>query len=210
MEALNEKNITTDTEAEKLRLEVEELKWKVKWAYKVGQFISVTTAFLAVGAFLVSLYQFNAQQQESAKRDAEAKVREAKAYEQEFRKPVWEKQLALLFEVSNAAATIATSPREAEDRKKAEARFHQLFWGPVVLAEKNQELKNEMIKFSNCLAGISDDCDSEAKRTSRLQQLSLALTNKCLATIGSIWDIRFANLYEKEEEEVKSTQTLLP
>lgn len=213
MSKSNEMINTTDPESaakmEKLRLEVAELQWKVKWAYKIGQFISVVTAAIAVSAFLVSLYQISAEQRRSAERNAEAKEAEAKAREKEFRKPVWEKQLALLFEVSDAAAKIATSSPEDEERKRAEARFRQLYWGPVVLAE-NEILKEEMIKFKNCLDGISDDCNSEEKKSDRLRDLSIILTNKCRAAIATTWDISLVNLYERKEEEVKGTPTPLP
>ena len=166
----------TTAQLEKLRLEIADLKWKVKWVYRVAQFVSVITAFVAVAAFVVSLRQFNSQQ------------------EQEFKKPMWDKQLGLVFEVSDVAATIATLPPDSEERKKAEARFWQIYYGPIVLGE-NQELFQGMIDFGNCLKS-GPDCESEAQRSSRLPILSLNLTNKGRATLGLTWKINFDDLYK--------------
>src|SRR5690349_658806 len=114
MSTLNGIMNTADPEAaaklEKLRLEVAELHWKVRWTYKVGQFITIVTTVLAVAAFLVSLYQISNEQKENAKRSADAIAAEAEARSKEYKKPVWERQLALLFELSDAVAKVATLP----------------------------------------------------------------------------------------------------
>lgn len=198
MEAGNLMNAATDPEAEtkmaKLKLEVAELQWKVRWAYKVGQFVSVITAFLAIGAILVSIYQINA------------------AYQQDFKKPVWEKQLQVLGEISNSAAAIAVLPPGTEDRTKAELKFEQLYWGPVVITE-NKELKAAMLEFRNCMNGTNPECDcyeeeeqkSDVKKATdcgakktKLQGLSMFISEKCKMEVGSIWGI--PSLRSKKEE----------
>lgn len=187
---------------QKVMLEVAELRWKVGRTYKVVQSISIVTTVLAVAAFLLSLYQISSENANARKAEAEARNRE-------YRKPVWERQLAVLFEVSDAAAKIATSSPEDPERKRAEARFRQLYWGPVVLAE-NKELKDELVKFKNCLDGFSSDCATEETKSDRLRDLSIILTNKCRVAIASTWEVSLANLYERKEEEVKGTPTPLP
>lgn len=210
METRNNMTQAIDPEAQtkmaKLRLEVEELQWKVRWAYKVGQFVSVITAFLAIGAVLVSIYQINA------------------AYEQDFKKPVWERQLRILGEISESAAAIAVLPAGTEDRKKAELKFEQLFWGPVAITENN-DLKNAMVEFTKCMNGTTPDCecyageeqttdgkeisDCAAKKT-RLQDLSMVIAEKCRMKVGSIWDITSLKSKTDEPDEPSDTPTPAP
>lgn len=173
----------SDIELEKTTLEVADLKRRSKWWHQVAQYLSMVTAFVAVAALFLSLQQYYDQQ----KRNDEAK-------EREFRKPFWEKQITLYFEASTAAAKIATLPRDHKESKEAEERFWQLYWGPLVLVEDN-DVKNAMIAYGNCLNGLTKECRSEDSQPSQLQSLSLDLANKFRASIGTSWDIRFDNLY---------------
>jgi len=209
MSTSDEVKSPTDPEQEKRRLEIEELRWKVGRLYRTVQSISIFTTVLAVAAFVVSLYQISNESANARRAEASARGAEAAAREREYRKPVWERQLAVLFEVSDSAAKIATSPPDDPERKRAEARFRQLYWGQVVLAE-NEELKEQLVKFKNCLDGISDDCASEETKSDRLRDLSIFLTNKCRAAIATTWEVSLADLYERKAEEVSSAPTPLP
>lgn len=195
--------LTNDSQAavelEKLRLEVAELRWKVRWFYKIGQIISIVSASIAVLAFVVSLYQYNRQQRENAWNNQEARDRELK-------KPVWEKQLGVAFEISNVAAEIATTiDPDNEARKRAEARFWQLYYGPAIFVE-DENLKQAMIHFGECLVG-GEGCGSEAEQSSRLPELSLDLTNQCRKVMGVTWQLGLQDLYKNR---VQSTPAPLP
>jgi hypothetical protein len=210
MEVENTMNTTVDPEAkakmEKLRLEVEELQWKVRWAYKVGQFVSVVTAFLAIGAILVSIYQINA------------------AYQQDFKKPVWEKQLRILSDVSETAAAIAVLPAGSDERQKAELKFEQLYWGPVAITE-NQELKDLMREFTECINGRTPVCDCYvpadpslglntvsdcSNKKTKLQELSLGIANECRVKVGGIWGIEALISSDQKSSDTSPTPTATP
>ncbi|MCA1615464.1 MAG: hypothetical protein LC800_15460 [Acidobacteria bacterium] len=197
---------------EKLRLEVVDLKWKVGRVSKAGQIVSIITAFVAVFALVASFYQFNTQQELNAERDSVA-------YSREFRKPVWNKQLELFFQISEAASAVAASQPGDADRKQAEVKFWQLFYGPSVFVEgqieeedeaakqgegqgeksardkkPNVDVRQAVITFARCLQGISDECDeshSSEEKTIQLQKLSLELTSQCRESIARTWKLRF-------------------
>jgi hypothetical protein len=104
----------------KLRLEGDELEAKLRlargWSARLGNFSSVTpiiTVLLATAGFLAGIYQYNDQQQKQSRQAYETK-------EKEFKKPLWEKQLALYLQVTHAAAAIASSTDP-----KAAARLHR-------------------------------------------------------------------------------------
>ncbi len=181
-------NSHSAVEMEKLRLEVAELRWKVKWFYKIAQNISIVTAFIAVVAFVVSVYQYNS------------------ARDRELKKPVWERQLAVAFEISNTAAAIAaTIDPDNVERKKSVDRFWQLYYGPSIFVE-DEPLKQAMIDFGDCLNGQSK-CGSEAEQSARLPELSLNLTNQCRSAIGLTWQLHLDDLYKNR---VQTTPSPLP
>ncbi len=181
-------NSHSAVEMEKLKLEVAELRWKVKWYYRIAQNISIVTAFIAVAAFVVSVFQYNS------------------ARDRELKKPVWEKQLAVAFEISNTAAAIATTldPDNVE-RKKSVDRFWQLYYGPSIFVE-DESLKQAMIDFGDCLNG-QNKCGSEAEQSARLPELSLNLTNKCRSAMGLTWQLNLEDLYKNR---VQTTPSPLP
>lgn len=195
-----------ETKMAKLRLEVAELQWKVRWAYKVGQFVSIITAFLAIGAILVSIYQINA------------------AYEQDFKKPVWEKQLKVLSEVSETAAAIAVLPAGSDARQQAELKFEQLYWGPVAITE-NEELKKLMREFTDCINGTIPVCDCYVQgnessainkvsdcsdKKTKLQGLSMAISGECRMKVGKIWHIAALGSTDQKSPDASPTPTLTP
>ncbi|HUS11170.1 MAG TPA: hypothetical protein VMZ30_11960 [Pyrinomonadaceae bacterium] len=192
-------NPQTAAQLEKLRLEVQELRWKVRWFYKLTQITSILLALVAVAAFGWNLIQFNKQQQANARAAADAQAREAAAIEREQKKPVRERQLALSLEISNVAAAIATLPREDPQRRSAVDRFRQLYYGPAIFIEDTVDMKKGMIEFANCLDGF-DKCDSEEAQSYRLKILSKHLTNRCRGAIGLTWQLPQEDLYENDTQ----------
>ncbi len=177
----------------KLGLEIADLRWKVRWVYKTAQVISILSACIAVAALIFGLYQFNYQQKQEAK------------------KPVRERQLSLVFEVSDVTATIAALKPGDEERKKAENRFRTLYWGPIVLAE-DQDLLQRMVDFANCLDEGSRayvGCASDEEQDTRLKALSLNLAIERRKLVGEAWDVKYDDIYNKRTQGT-STPSPLP
>ena len=84
----------------------------------------------------------------------------------------------LYFEASEAAATIATS-KDSTVRQKAEAKFWILFWGPLVMVER-EEVSGAMKNFGYCLDGTEKCSTDEMKQ--RSLKLSSALETSLLRT----------------------------
>ena len=185
--------------SEKLKLEVRELRWKVRWHYRCAQITSIIVAVVAAGAFVWNLYQFNYQQAENTRLAAEAKDKETKAIAIELKKPLMERQLALSIEISDVAAAIATLPPGHEQRRKAENRFRQLFYGPSIFIEDTTEVKKGLIQFANCLDGV-DGCKSASAQSFRLKTLSKQLTNRCRGAVGLAWEVEQTDLYQDDSQ----------
>ena len=180
-------------QVKKLKLEIDDLNWRVGRVYKTAQVISILSAGIAVAALIFGLYQFNYQQKQEAK------------------KPVRERQLSLVFEVSDVTATIAALKPSDEERKKAENRFRTLYWGPIVLAE-DQDLLQRMVDFANCLEEGSRayvGCASDEEQDTRLKELSLELAVERRKLVGDAWDVKYDDIYKKRAQGT-STPTDLP
>jgi hypothetical protein len=186
-----EKMPPVDPNVQKIELEIADLRWKVGRTYKIGQFISVVSALAAIFALVMSLRQFNDQQ------------------EREVKKPIREKQLTLVFELSDVASRIATLKPDDVERKKAESRFKELYWGPIVYVE-DRELQQWIGDFHNCLDDydraqkLGDDsggdpksvgCATPEQQENRLQKLSLDLAIMRRTKLGLEWDIAFEDIY---------------
>ena len=208
---MSAENPLGDAQLKKMELEIDELQRKKTWQYKLTQFIPLITALVAVGGLLLNTQQFLAVQEAQLQKEKDAKVqeekqqkdiaeREAAAKEREFRKPFWDKQINTYFEASNVAATIATLPATNIERRKAEERFKQLYFGSLVLVEDEDVMKAK-VAFRNCLEELDEECTSEPSKTFRLQTLSLGLANKCRASIGTSWTIDLKNLYLQDEKQ---------
>ncbi|HEY9504093.1 MAG TPA: hypothetical protein VIR01_20805 [Pyrinomonadaceae bacterium] len=180
-----------DPNVQKVQLEIADLRWKVGRTYKIGQLISVISALAAIFALVVSLRQFNDQQ------------------EREVKRPIREKQLTLVFELSDVASRIATLKPDDVERKKAESRFKELYWGPIVYVE-DRELQQWIGDFYNCLDDydraqkLGDEVGSDPKsvgcttpeqQENRLQKLSLDLAVMRRSKLGLEWDIKFEDIY---------------
>jgi hypothetical protein len=196
-------------ENEKLRLEIAELKHKGGRADKFEKYIPVITALIAVAGFWFGVYQYFHQQKVETDRQAaeqreklenfENELRRANdSRELELRKPFWEKQLALYFEASEAAATIATSSNPSS-RQAAEAKFWNLYWGPLAIVEdagmkkpEDAVIESAMVRFGWCLDGTAECNQAE------LKQRALSLAHKLRESVGKSWEVKFADLTESK------------
>ena len=202
--------ITNDADSdnvalEKLRLEVLDLRWKVRWIYRLTQITSLIVAAVGVAAFIWNLQQFNYQQKESARVAAEAKEKETAAIQRELTKPIRERQLALSFEISDVAAAIAVLAPESQARRKAVDRFWQLYYGPAIYIEETEQVKKGLIEFANCLEGLGD-CDSDEAKAFRLKVLSKYLTNRCRGALGLSWEVPQEDLYTNELQSLTNSE----
>jgi hypothetical protein len=184
-------------ELRKLRLEVERLELDVASATRLRRFdlllrlLPTLTILVTVLGFVFSVWQYRVQQvrnREAAKLQAdkdsqeraELARREAENAQRAFMKPLLEKQQQLYFEASAAAATIATSADPSE-RRKAEAQFWVLYWGPLVMVE-SQDVSGAMKKFGRCVSR-EERCSSE-----EIKRRSLALASTLEGSMLKTWN----------------------
>jgi hypothetical protein len=117
----------------------------------------------------------------------------------EFRKPYWERQLSLYFEVTAAAATLAIVQGEKLDssdrerlRTEAQEKFWQLYYGALEIVTDN-DVTDAIVEFKECLikhkAGNATARDMELK--------SLALARACRKSISKSWSIELSELEGK-------------
>jgi hypothetical protein len=120
---------------------------------------------LAVAAFVFGVVQYLGQQErERATRENEL-ARQAAARDQEFMKPLWERELATYFLASETVATIARST-DAIKRRDALEQFWQLYDGQLVIVE-SKALSGAMVSFGACLDGTTQCSDHELQRRGR-------------------------------------------
>ncbi|MFY9608628.1 MAG: hypothetical protein WAU45_08460 [Blastocatellia bacterium] len=183
-----------EAQSEKLRLETEKLKLEIERLTKEGArvrslagYVPLISVLVTVAGFGFGIYQYRAQQIQNrqsqerlAKQDSEARaaqsVRDKENAQREFMKPLLEKQLALYFEASSAAATVARTTDQAE-RKKAIDTFWRLYSGPLVIVE-SMEVSKAMKRFSRCLDG-TENCD-QAEMNDRALALATAFQTSML------------------------------
>lgn len=178
-----------ELEIKKLKYDVESLGSKSDLLEKVIKFIPVMTILIAVAGFWFTIHQYNTQQAATAKQQAVMAEQQASDREQALLKPVWEKRLELYFTASETAATIALS-KDKTERDKAEAKFLQLYAGPLVIVE-DADVEGAMIKFHSCLTG-QDACDQL-----ELQRRSLTLASKARDSIGKSFNVKLGDLKGK-------------
>lgn len=186
-----EKMPPVDPNFQKVQLEIADLRWKVGKTYKIAQLVSIISALAAIFALVVGLRQFNDQQ------------------EREVKKPIREKQLTLVFELSDVASRIATLKPDDIERKKAESRFKELYWGPIVYVE-DSDLQQWIADFDNCLEEYdraqkleeiggdtkSAGCATAEQQENRLKELSLNFAVMRRNKLGLEWDIKFEEIYK--------------
>ena len=111
--------------------------------------------------------------------------------EKQFRKPYWERQLALYFEATEAASSLATGDVE-QQLEEAKKKFWILYWGPLALVE-DREVEASMVQFAETLAKYENgtDCREELKNR------SLALAHTCRESIGKSWKMELGKLQSR-------------
>jgi hypothetical protein len=168
----------------KTLLEVQNLKRtrKESKSARNQSFLTIVIAALGFGWGIGwGIYQFTAQQALSQREQNEAK-------EKEFKKTLWERQLGLYLETSQAAATLARFNENAgkeiqPERTKALIRFWQLYYGEMaVVADDN--VRRAMTQFGRCLREYDQkNCDQDA-----LKQAALALAQECRNSVAKSWN----------------------
>jgi hypothetical protein len=173
-------------EVEKLRLEVESLQSTGWWDRMVGRWLPVSTAFLAVIAFWVSQYQAHAQR-------ADALAQQIEELRRDVARPFWEAQLELYRQASQTAATIATTEND-ELRKRAEADFQVLYWGPLAAVEdvgikekSHAEVETAMVKFNTYVKAHPKYQDREK---CELQRLAIGISRAIRDETGPAFNLR--------------------
>jgi len=164
-------------ELEKTRLEVEQLKIKNRWDRGFGKFANVIPIYIAVGAFLFGLYQFNAEQ---------ARSNEAK--EKEFKKHFWEKQLDTYSELCNLASRLSTAT-DSISTIAAYKRYDELYHGDMVIFQDT----NVMRSSKNFLLIYLDFRRSPSLQRV-LQDSARSLAFSCRTSILKTWDINLGQL----------------
>jgi hypothetical protein len=101
-------------EIEKLELEVQELRQKLRWDAKFGRLNSVLASLILVLGFVVGILQYN------------------DARRQEFKRRFWEKQLETYSAVASSASRLSTLSSDSA-RIMEYDRFSQLYNGDFVL-----------------------------------------------------------------------------
>ncbi len=82
---------------------------------------------------------------------------------------------------------------EPEIRKKAEADFWKLYWGPMVLVE-DDEVARAMIELGRC---IKDPQCAER------ETLSLRLGRSCRSSLASVWDVYLPDVSKDKLERLR-------
>ncbi|MBL8525662.1 MAG: hypothetical protein JNN20_18430 [Betaproteobacteria bacterium] len=108
-----------------------------------------------------------------------------------YRKPYWEKQLALYLEATSTAATLASTDDEAA-WNDARNNFWRLYLGPLCMVE-NTAVESAMVEFGIALG--DDSLGFESRAT--LADLSLNLAMACRKSIRTDWKVQMENLQRK-------------
>jgi hypothetical protein len=150
-------------ELERLALENQKLRAELErrpsfWD-RLQRISSSFAGLLAIAAFLFGVWQYVQQQnKELAARENELRKQSA-ARDQEFMKPLWDRELAAYLLASETVATIA-GMREGAKRREAEEKFWMLYRGPLVIFE-TKALSSAMVDFGRCLNGTEQCSESD-------------------------------------------------
>jgi hypothetical protein len=128
---------------------------------------------IALAAFVFGIYQYY------------------RSNELTYRKPYWEKQLALYLEATSTAATLASTDDEAA-WNDARNNFWRLYLGPLCMVE-NAAVESAMVEFGIALDDAAIDFESRAK----LADLSLNLAMACRKSIRTDWKVQMEDLQRK-------------
>ncbi len=156
-------------ENDKLRAELDRLRPSI-WQ-TIERLSPLFGGLLAVAAFVFGVIQYVEQQRRALATRQTELARQAAARDQEFMRPLWERELTTYFRTSEVVATIARSSDVAK-RRAAEEEFWQLYQGPLVILE-TKSLSAAMVSFGRCLDG-TEQC-SEPVRRNRALSVSSAI-----------------------------------
>jgi hypothetical protein len=142
-------------ETERLALENQKLRAELERRPNVWDGLQrlspLLGSLLAIAAFVFGVVQYVGQQERERKTREDELRRQAAARDQEFMKPLWEREISTYFLVSETVAAIAGTSDPAK-RREAEERFWQLYRGPLVILE-TKALSGAMVAFGRCLDG---------------------------------------------------------
>jgi hypothetical protein len=217
---MTDHEIPTNPQVAKLNLEVEYLKQQneilsfeladLKSEYiavrLLKRYLPVVTGLIAVAGFWFGLIQYIRAEKAARKQQDQADQKQleqqrvandifVRDLRRETAKPLWDRQLGLYIEATEAAATIATT-RDDVARKVAEARFWVLYWGPLAAVEdvglskqKNAVIEAAMVKFGDQLQKGYTSWNA-----SEMEQLSLELAHSVRNAIAPAFDVQATDL----------------
>jgi uncharacterized protein HemX len=134
-------DLKAELEIEKLRAELQSIHSASRpWAL-VARNTAVFTAIVTAVSVGVGLFQFNQQQQATARREEAGRA-------EELRKTYWQEQKRAYDQAANAAATIANAD-SLKDVPKEVQQFWTLYWGGMSLIESH-EVERAMIDLRVC------------------------------------------------------------
>ena len=164
---------------QKLQLEIDELRSNSHWSGQAARYIPLVTVIVTVAGLCFGIYQFSADRREAREAREDELELDNRIRERELFKPLWEKQIELLFRASETVATIATS---SDEKRKGQAveEFWELYQGPLVVVE-SKGVSGAMVRYGSCLDG-SETCDSE-----ELRKRSRALATQVQEALSQSW-----------------------
>lgn len=116
------------------------------------------------------------------------------AVQRDSKKPFLDKQLTLYFEASQAASQLATLP-EGKERKQANTKFWELYYGQLSLVE-SPEVENAMDKFGEALQRY----EKKESGLRELQQLSLNVSHACRDSLSESWGVSLEELTGQKKQ----------
>jgi hypothetical protein len=143
--------------------------------------IKVVGIVLAVAGFWDGIRRYNDGRVAEARLAAERARQAAVVAVRDSRKPFLERQLALYFEATKAAAQLSTVSRGLA-WNTARQRFWELYWGELGLVEDAGVLA-AMVAFGEALTAYEQGHGTQAE----LHQLALGLARACRHSLQSEW-----------------------
>ena len=182
----------TRLELEKLRAEIESLNRSNSLGSKLAQYNPVFTVLIAVIGVVVSIRQFNAQQDFSTRQYSQQQTfnreqlmeqsnRDFAAREQESKKRYWEEQNQIYREACDAAAAIAAAD-SLEEVKAERKKFRRLYWGIMSLVE-NRSVEGAMVDFGHGL----DEWESTRVKPEDMVTRAFTIAHCCRKSLQKTW-----------------------
>jgi hypothetical protein len=150
------------------------------WTVMFG---GVTAIGLVFGGIYTAMQYLDSRSKDSATYNLQIQTAQLEA-----KKPYFSKHLDLCSQVTDDAATIATTS-DPKKKKGATEDFWRLYWGPMGTVEEGG-VEKAMVAFGDCLQG-------KCREDQDLTQLSLALAHKCRSEISHHFELKLAPLVMK-------------